>query len=203
MQITTFKQICGRVYRATCVALDKLLIGDWEWKWVGKGDALFNREIEIDGITYVADLSIDRETRPLHLGSFGADEKPGSLDCGDGRYYYPEKTEGKLIAEMVAHGMTGRQACREARRQIDNAYFWASSFGTDWFYYKLNMMAKSGELPLAQISLSGINAKLYGLKMDPQIDHLFYKLLTEAKQDVVKALAQINVRKFDSYTETN
>ena len=39
MQITTFKQICGRVYRATCVALDKLLIGDWEWKWVGKGES--------------------------------------------------------------------------------------------------------------------------------------------------------------------
>ena len=109
---TTLKAFISRAYQMTCTALDKLLIGDWEWKWCGGGDTLFRREVELDGITYVGELSIDRTTVPVNLGTFGDEERPGALLCDDGRYFYPHKTEGILVAEMVARGMSGRQSCR-------------------------------------------------------------------------------------------
>lgn len=196
---TTFGK---QLFNAAVGFLDLVLGKEWDWKFIRKGphdDQLFTRTLVSNGITYVAVLSVDRKTKLLH-GSIGTEDRPGALACGDGRFYYPEVTESRLISGLVCQGKSAREACREASRILQNRMYQAMTYGTDWFMYEMKIEAHLNEWPLTELSISGINAKFGGLKMDPRIDAAFDTLVESARELADLELDRLKVRNHVDYT---
>ena len=70
----------------------------------------------------------------------------------------------------------------------------AESFGEDWYQYTMQVKALDGNVVLAVSEVTGVEAEVHPLRMDPEIDLLFEQLAIEADSVARQRLAKARPR---------
>jgi hypothetical protein len=178
------------VHLVVCAAraVDHWLNPVSDWKWVGRGDALYQRTVDRNGFSFTAELVIDRRTVADYLGAFGDTWREDAVPASDGYFFYPAAGEFDRTIELVKSGISQTEAQKIAHANVYRDMKRAASYGETWFLYGLVVSAKRGNRELAEVSLWGIEATPHVERMDSRIESLFAELIPEAEREALGEL---------------
>ena len=193
-EIKSFFQALSLFIAVTWARISYWLMPTTEWKFIGTEEVLYRREVQRAGLTLVGELKVDYETVRRQLGVFGDSWRFNCLPASSYGFFYPAKTAQSHYDDLREQGFADKVAWAMANRRVEEAMKDAESFGEDWYQYTMQVKALDGNVVLAVSEVTGVEAEVHPLRMDPEIDLLFEQLAIEADSVARQRLAKARPR---------